>query len=148
MFTNKNGYEYSGKVYCFNKNEYSDDLIIKLLNDEGLFQTKMNNFGKTIIKQDSLHSTLQLDDSIIDISPIVLSTNSMVLERNVYRGYIQIERENKVFVIVYEVWFLDNAFNYFTFMQIYSNKKNVEINEFIENLMSYEEYEDLIYSPI
>lgn len=137
--SNDNSFCYYGKIYVFDKDEDEIDYS-ELLDNSDVFTLGLSRTGKYIFDKKIGFNEENKYDNIITYSPVVLGEGNFLIGRNNYAGYIVIENDSTLTVIPYNLWFKESLFNDLTFMEIYSEKYEINLSDIIGNTLTEEQY--------
>lgn len=146
--SNENLY-YRGKIFVYDKDKFNlENALLEGFGSGEIFDLtlELGKIGNSLMKNETLRSVQTADDYTISYSPVILSKACFVFGRNVYFGFIIIEKQNEIVFIPYELYFSDSNYNDIFFTEIYSDKIKIDISEIFENTVSAEEYNKLKYS--
>lgn len=137
--SNDNSFCCYGKIYVFDKNEDETDYS-ELFDDSDVFELGLSRTGKHILDKKFGFKKENRDGNVITYSPVVLVDGNFLIGRNNYAGYVVIENDSTTTVIPYNLWFKESLFNDLTFMEIYSEKYEINLSDVMSNTLTKEQY--------
>lgn len=145
FYVNDDDFTFNGKIFIYEKETFTTDYLDVFENDE-IFDLNLSSIGKYTLKNNIGFKDYNMDEFRVIYSSLVMCKNNFFIGRNNYAGYVIIEDSETIIYIPYELHFKESFYNDLTFTKIYSNVYQININSFMNHIVTESDYLNLRYS--